>query len=87
VKQASAPIRCLACLGTGAGQSVMTGRGIYIEPCHSCNGAGRLNMIVCPECRVLPNRLHHYPLMGNSCLFCQSLICVTSTNHLATTAS
>jgi DnaJ-class molecular chaperone len=69
VKEDSTPIRCLACLGTGNGQTVMTGKGTYIEPCPSCKGAGRLIMLVCPECHALSDKAHLHLLADCSCRF------------------
>lgn len=61
----SAPIRCPACSGSGAGQTVMTGMTgmrTYIEPCPSCEGAGQLVLVLRLGCLALPltspHRLH-----------------------------
>ncbi len=41
----SMPLRCTFCNGSGDGQTVVTGRGGFVEACHGCKGAGRMNSI------------------------------------------
>ena len=36
------PRRCRLCDGTGEGQTVVTSKGMYNEPCHRCEGTGQL---------------------------------------------
>jgi len=54
VNHGSTPIRCPACLGSGDGQTVMTGKRTYIEPCCSCEGTGRLITVLRFGCLALP---------------------------------
>ncbi|SCK42417.1 hypothetical protein H181DRAFT_03704 [Streptomyces sp. WMMB 714] len=40
------PYRCTSCSGTGKGQTVMNGRGCYVESCESCKGSGRVTQVL-----------------------------------------
>jgi hypothetical protein len=48
------PRRCRLCKGTGEGQTVVTGKGMYIERCRNCRGAGQLYYINGVEYRGRP---------------------------------
>ncbi len=40
------PCRCTSCSGTGKGQTVMHGRGSYVEACETCQGSGRVTQVL-----------------------------------------